>query len=382
MLETQIQEVFIDLFQTEPELFYAPGRINLLGEHTDYNDGFVLPAAIDKKIIMAIAKNNLNQARMYSLDYKEEFGFDLNSFGPKKGHWATYIMGVVAQFQQAGYYPQGFDIVFGGDIPVGAGLSSSAALECVTGDAMSNLFDFNIPPPSLIQYAQKAEHVFAGVQCGIMDQFASVMGKKDHVIRLDCRSLAFEYFPMEMGEYTLLLVNSGVKHSLASSAYNERRSECLAGVKAAQKLFPDVQSLRDMDMEKLFQIKSEITETVFNRCSYVIQENDRVIEATENLFENDLKAVGQLMYATHEGLSQLYEVSCAELDALVEMSKEMPYVLGSRMMGGGFGGCTLNLLEKAKAEEFKLNIQSNYFTQFKIQPEIYEVNIAEGAGKI
>jgi galactokinase len=382
MIHQQIRNIFIELFSTDPHLFYSPGRINLLGEHTDYNMGFVLPAAIDKKIIMAISKNDLKIARMYSVDFEEEFAFDLHSFGPKKGHWATYIMGVVAQLQQAGYYPEGFDIVFGGDIPVGAGLSSSAALECVTGYALSQLFDFKIPSQSLIQYAQKAEHIFAGVQCGIMDQFASVMGKKDHVIRLDCRSLEYDYFPMSLNDYQLLLVDSGVKHSLASSAYNQRREECLEGVKAAKELFPELNSLRDMDIFQLQQIDNKIDPIVYQRCKYVIEENNRVLEATEFLIHNNLEQVGQLMYATHEGLSREYEVSCKELDFLVNQTKPLDYVLGSRMMGGGFGGCTLNLLKKNKIDDFKEKIQRTYQEQFDIYPEIYEVLLSDGTGSI
>jgi len=381
-MKKTIETIFKELFSKEPLMAYSPGRINLIGEHTDYNEGFVMPAAIDKKMIVAIAANQSRQGRIYSMDFQEEFAFDLDSFGPKKGHWATYIMGVTAQLQQAGYGVQGFDMVFGGDIPVGAGLSSSAALECAAAFALSTLFGFHIPNRSLIHYAQKAEHVFAGVQCGIMDQFATVMGKKGHVIRLDCRSLEFEYFPLSLPKHSIFLIDTCVKHSLADSAYNQRREECQTGVSAAQKTNPEIKSLRDMDLDLLAAIQSTISPTVYNRCRYVIEENNRVIAASELLKSNDLKAFGEKMYASHEGLSKLYEVSCPELDFLVDFTKGLEYVLGSRMMGGGFGGCTINIVEKAKVKTLQENIQPAFEAKFGVSPRFYEVSLEEGTGLI
>ena len=381
-MKKTIETIFKELFSKEPLMAYSPGRINLIGEHTDYNEGFVMPAAIDKKMIVAIAANQSRQGRIYSMDFQEEFAFNLDSFGPKKGHWATYIMGVTAQLQQAGYGVQGFDMVFGGDIPVGAGLSSSAALECAAAFALSTLFGFHIPNRSLIHYAQKAEHVFAGVQCGIMDQFASVMGKKGHVIRLDCRSLEFEYFPLSLPKHSIFLIDTCVKHSLADSAYNQRREECQTGVSAAQKTNPEIKSLRDMDLDLLAAIQSTISPTVYNRCRYVIEENNRVIAASELLQSNDLKAFGEKMYASHEGLSILYEVSCPELDFLVDFTKNLEYVLGSRMMGGGFGGCTINIVEKAKVKTLQENIQPAFEAKFGVSPKFYEVSLEEGTGLI
>ena len=381
-MKKTIETIFKELFSKEPLMAYSPGRINLIGEHTDYNEGFVMPAAIDKKMIVAIAANQSRQGRIYSMDFQEEFAFDLDSFGPKKGHWATYIMGVTAQLQQAGYGVQGFDMVFGGDIPVGAGLSSSAALECAAAFALSTLFGFHIPNRSLIHYAQKAEHVFAGVQCGIMDQFASVMGKKGHVIRLDCRSLEFEYFPLSLPKHSIFLIDTCVKHSLADSAYNKRREECQTGVSAAQKTNPEIKSLRDMDLDLLAAIQSTISPTVYNRCRYVIEENNRVIAASELLQSNDLKGFGEKMYASHEGLSILYEVSCPELDFLVDFTKNLEYVLGSRMMGGGFGGCTINIVEKAKVKTLQENIQPAFEAKFGVSPKFYEVSLEEGTGLI
>ncbi|MCH6200274.1 galactokinase [Aquiflexum sp. LQ15W] len=375
-----IESTFKDLFQKEPLTVYSPGRINLIGEHTDYNEGFVMPAAIDKKMIVAIAANRTRQAKVYSVDFEEEFAFNLDSFGPKKGHWATYIMGVTAQLQQAGYAVQGYDMVFGGDIPVGAGLSSSAALEAAVGFALNTLFGFHIPNRSLIHYAQKAEHVFAGVQCGIMDQFASVMGKKGHVIRLDCRSMDSQYFPLNLPDHSILLIDTRVKHSLADSAYNKRRQECQEGVLAAKKNNPEIKSLRDMDLALLDTVQAYISPTVYDRCKYIIEENDRVVAGSELLDQNDLNGFGKKMYGSHEGLSKLYEVSCEELDFLVDFTKELDYVLGSRMMGGGFGGCTINIVEKAKVKTLKENIQPAFEAQFNVTPKFYEVSLEDGTG--
>jgi galactokinase len=380
MMNTKIREKFIEFFDKDPLLVFSPGRINLIGEHTDYNEGFVMPAAIDKKMIVAIAANQSRQGRIYSMDFEEEFAFDLDSFGSKKGHWATYVMGVTAQLQQAGYPVKGFDMVFGGDIPVGAGLSSSAALECAVGFALDSLFGFSISKHSLIHYAQKAEHVFAGVQCGIMDQFASVMGKKNHVIRLDCRDLSHEYFPLNLGPYQILLIDTQVKHALADSAYNRRRNECAEVVLIAQQNYVGVTSLRDLRLKDLEALKPYLDQEVLWRGEYVIEENSRVIEASNALKEGNIKRVGELMYASHEGLSKKYNVSCAELDFLVNQTKSLDYVIGSRMMGGGFGGCTINIIEKAKAQVFQEKISSSFAAQFGISPKFYEVAIEDGTG--
>lgn len=373
---------FKEIFGSDPLLVQSPGRINLIGEHTDYNGGFVMPAAINKAMTVAIAKNNLNRARIYALDLEEEFAFALDSFGPKKGHWATYIMGVTAQLQQAGYPVQGFDMVFGGNIPIGAGLSSSAALECAVAFAISSLFGFDIPKRSLIHYAQKAEHLFASVQCGIMDQFASVMGKAGHAILLDCKDLEYSYFPLDLKDHCLLLVDTQVKHSLAESAYNQRRQECQQGLEAAKKIKPEATSLRELTLDILEEIKPDIPEIVFQRCSYVLKENSRVLQAAEALNHNNLSLFGQLMYASHEGLSKSYEVSCEELDFLVEATKNLPYVLGSRMMGGGFGGCTLNLVEKNKVDEIKQRLEEAYLHRFRQKPLFYEVSLRDGTGSL
>jgi galactokinase len=377
-MRDQIHLKFVEIFKNKPILAYSPGRINLIGEHTDYNQGFVLPAAIDKKMIVAIAANQSRQGRIYSMDFEEEFAFDLDSFGPKKGHWATYVMGVAAQLQQAGYPVKGFDMVFGGDIPVGAGLSSSAALECAVGFALDSLFAFDISQHSLIHYAQKAEHLFAGVQCGIMDQFASVMGKKNHVIRLDCSDLSYEYCPLNLGPYQILLIDTQVKHALADSAYNRRRNECTEIVLIAQQNYIGVKSLRDLRLKDLEALKPYLDQEVLWRGEYVIEENTRVIEASNALKEGNIKRVGELMYASHDGLSKKYDVSCAELDFLVNETKPLDYVIGSRMMGGGFGGCTINIIEKAKLHIFQEKISSSFEAQFGISPKFYDVAIEDG----
>lgn len=381
-MKATIKTKFLELFETEPLLVYSPGRINLIGEHTDYNDGFVMPAAIDKKMVVGIAKNGSRKARLFSIDFKEEFAFELDSFSPKKGHWSTYIMGVTAQLIQAGYPVEGFDMVFGGDIPVGAGLSSSAALEAAVGFGISELFEFNISRNTLIHYAQKAEHVFAGVQCGIMDQFASVMGQKDKVLRLDCRSMEFAYFPLELEDYSLYLVDTKVKHSLADSAYNQRREECESGVREVKKLNPKIHSLRDVALNELDRIKENISSAVYNRCRYVIEENERVLKASDLLEKKKISAIGQLLYDSHQGLSKLYEVSCMELDWLVEKTKVLDYVLGSRMMGGGFGGCTINLIKTEKINEFQNTIEKDYYDEFGTKPAFYPIKLGAGTNRL
>lgn len=377
----QIRSTFLEKYRSEPLLLRSPGRINLIGEHTDYNQGFVLPAAIDKYIYLGFAKNASGTCRVYSLDFKEEETFSLNELKPRKG-WINFVMGVAAQLLQAGHKLEGFDCVFGGDIPIGAGLSSSAALENGVGLGLSELFELNIKKLDLVRYSQQAEHAFAGVNCGIMDMFASMMGKKDQVIRLDCRSLEHSYFPLELGDFQLLLCNTKVAHTLAESAYNKRREECQEGVSQVKQRFPEVKSLRDVTPQMLEKAKGEMAPLVYQRCAYVIRENERVITTCLALADDDLEAVGHLLYGSHKGLSEAYEVSCPELDFLVDYTRDLPYVLGARMMGGGFGGCTLNLLKKSATKEFIASITGAYLEKFGLQMETYEVNVADGTGVV
>ena len=360
----------------------SPGRINLIGEHTDYNDGFVLPAAIDKEIYLAVARNGREECRIFSFDYRETEMFSLGDFAPAPGGWINYIMGVVAQLLKNGHQLSGFDCVFGGNIPIGAGLSSSAALENGMGFALSELFELKLDRMTMLKYSQKAEHEYAGVACGIMDQFASMMGKAGHAIRLDCRSLDFNYFPLHLGEYQFVLSNTQVEHSLADTEYNIRRKECEEGVMMAQKHYPEINSLRDLTIMMLEQIKDELPPKVWERCSYVLEENERLLEGCRMLESGNLEGFGELMYGSHAGLSEKYEVSCPELDFLVDFTHARPEILGARMMGGGFGGCTINLVQKAQKEEFITKVTGAFEGQFGYAPEIYEVSIVDGTSRM
>lgn len=374
-LQHKISQKYIEIFEKEPKLFSAPGRINILGEHADYNDGFVLPAAIDKRIYFAIGVNSEEKHRFYSFDFDESLETTLLEINGNTKHWAKYIMGVLAQFESPDLY---FDIVFGGDIPAGAGLSSSAALESGLAVAVNELLQAGKSKFELMKIAQKAEHEYAGVMCGIMDQYASVFGKKNHVIRLDCRSNTHDYYPLNLQNYELILVDTKVKHSLASSEYNLRRQECERAISYYQESHPEVKSLRDVKPEWLEVNKPD--ETIYKRAKYVIEELHRVILATQALEEDDLTTLGNLLYQTHDGLQNLYEVSCQELDFLVDQTKNMEDVLGSRMMGGGFGGCTLNLVHEDFISEFKTIISNAYEKKFFKSPEFYSVKIMNGAG--
>lgn len=375
-LQLAISAKFKALYHQEPELYSAPGRINIIGEHADYNEGFVLPAAIDKRIYFAIGKNDEGKHRFYSYDLDVFFETNQLEITQNTEHWAKYIIGVLAQFDKLSLH---FDIVFGGDIPAGAGLSSSAALESGIAVAVNDFLGAGKTKFELVKMAQKAEHEYAGVLCGIMDQYASVFGKENQVIRLDCRSNTHDYFPLNLQDYSLILVDTKVKHSLASSEYNLRRQECERAVEYYQQIHPEVKSLRDLKLENLELNKPDGTS--YKRAKYIIGEFQRVIQATEALEKDDLKTLGKLLYQTHDGLQHLYEVSCPELDFLVDQTIEMDQVLGARMMGGGFGGCTLNLVHLEFVEDFKSKIYQAYQSEFDQSPEFYLVKIENGAGK-
>jgi galactokinase len=378
MLKERLIHKFTELFHSQPELFRSPGRINIIGEHTDYNDGFVFPAAINKEIFFAVAKNNVEKIRLYSYDLNEFFETDILKISKSTCHWANYLLGVIAQFHKENTQIQGIDCVFGGNIPLGAGLSSSAALENGFAFALNSIFNFSKSKINLVKIAQKAEHEYAGVQCGIMDQFASMYGLENMAIKLDCRTLEYEYAPLNLGAYTFLLCNTKVSHSLASSEYNIRRKQCEEAVSILKKFDNKIEALRDVNSLFLEVYKESLSALIYKRCKFVVSENERVYNAFKALENNDLYKLGQLMYQSHEGLKNDYEVSCSELDFLVEESYKNSNVLGARMMGGGFGGCTLNLLKISEVDNFSKNILNSYKNKFGIEPEIYPVQIANG----
>ncbi len=359
----------------------SPGRINLIGEHTDYNNGFVLPAAIDKAVYVTIEQVSGTKLFLHSVDFNETVEIELNAIKPLPGHWSTYILGVADQFLQKGKQIGGFKLNIYGDVPLGAGLSSSAAVECAVAFALNKLLNAGFSRKELALIAQAAEHTYAGVKCGIMDQFASLFGKKDHVIRLDCRSLEYEYFPLELGEYVIVLFDTMVKHSLASSEYNIRRSQCEEGVMLIGQNYPSVHSLRDATVEMVNECIGEF-ETAHRRCKYVVEEIDRLQKGCKDLEKGDLKAFGQKMYATHEGLSKDYEVSCKELDYLVEYVKQYDMVIGARMMGGGFGGCSINIIKKDFVEGLVNDLTVAYLKNMGKELKHYMVNIEDGTSVI
>ena len=342
-----VKSVFTGHFGYTPALIAkSPGRINLIGEHTDYNLGFVLPAAIDLCAYVAVAKRDDTIIRLFAKDLDETHEIALDSLVPVENHWSAYILGVVDQLLKAGKALTGFDLVLTCDVPIGAGMSSSAAVESATAFALSELFGLNLERLDLVRLAQRAENEFVGVKCGIMDMFASVMGKEAQAIQLDCRDLSFQYFPLNLEDYKIVLFDTGVKHSLAGGEYNLRRQQCEQGVAELQQRFPAVQSLRDVQLSMLDDVfKASVTELVYKRCQYVIEENLRLEQGCALLIQNDIKGFGDQMYGSHKGLSELYEVSCKELDFLVSLAKQEESIAGARMMGGGFGGCTINLVK-------------------------------------
>jgi galactokinase len=377
MTSENIKEEFVRKFKKDPLIVSAPGRVNLIGEHTDYNQGFVLPGAIDKTIHVAIAVNETNTVNVFAKDFNESLSFSLEDIRPSKG-WANYIMGVTYHIQQKGKKIKGVDVWIDGDVPVGGGMSSSAALCSGYGFGLNELFNLGFTRLDLAYIGQITEHTFAGVKVGIMDQFASLHGKKGHLIKLDCRSMEYEYIPFNFPEYKIVMVNSMVSHSLASSEYNVRRQQCEEGVAILKKHFPSIQSLRDVTLEQLEKHKNELQEVVYRRCRYVISEKDRLLRGCEVLVQGNLLMFGELMYTTHEGLSKDYEVSCPELDFLADTARQIPEVAGTRMMGGGFGGCTINIVQTASVENFTAQIQEAYRKEFGKTPEVYITQIEDG----
>jgi galactokinase len=372
-------ENYCQTFGVMPEkVVLAPGRINIIGEHIDYNDGFVLPAAIDKIICLAFGKNDSNHAQISAIDLNDTFQIDLNQpFVRNNVIWTNYLLGVLNQLKINDFTAKGFNCVLSSNIPMGAGLSSSAALECGFIFGISRLFDFPIPAVEMAIMGQKAEH-WAGMNCGIMDQFASVLGQESKAIKIDCSTLEYRYYDADFNEYALVLFDSNVKHSHLSSGYNTRREECEEGLKILQHHFPNITNFRDCTENHILELKYKMPENVFKRCHFVVKEINRVLLACDALENQDLQKVGQLMFEAHQGLSEEYEVSCDEIDFLVNAVKQLPAVIGARIMGGGFGGCTINLIEKAQAENVKSMLTAKYFDTFGIELKIYDVNIGKG----
>ena len=378
-----VRSRFIKHFDgTTGSIYTSPGRINLIGEHTDYNGGFVFPGAIDKSIVAEIKPNGTNKVKAYSINMKDMVEFGLNEEDAPRTSWARYIFGVCREMIKRGVEVKGFNTAFAGDVPLGAGMSSSAALESTYAFALNDLFGNNrIDKFELAKVGQATEHNYCGVKCGIMDQFASVFGKKNHLIRLDCRSLEYQYFPFAPQGYKLVLVDSAVKHELASSAYNKRRESCENVVAAIKQNHPEVEFLRDCNAEMLAEVKGHVTEEDYMRAQYVIEEIQRVLDVCDALQKNDYDIVGQKMYETHHGMSKLYEVSCEELDFLNDIAFDCG-VTGSRVMGGGFGGCTINLVKEELYATFIEQVKKQYVEKYKKLPKLYDVIIGDGAHRL
>lgn len=366
-------------FGSAPQkIVLSPGRINIIGEHVDYNDGYVLPAAIDKIICFAFEKSNSPKSKVIAIDLNEEFEIDLTQEVQLTDVvWTNYIRGVIKQLQDNGFSFEGFNCVFSSNIPVGSGLSSSAALECGMLFGIKELYNLTINKVDIALMGQKAEH-WVGINCGIMDQFSSVHGLENKVIKLDCNTLEFEYHDANFKDYSLVLFDSNVKHSLFTSEYNTRRIECEEGLSIIKNNFPEVKSFRDCTEEQVLSIRDKMNETVFKRVHFVVKEINRVTKACEALDNGNIELLGQLLFETHYGLSQEYAVSCEELDMLVDTAKADDNVIGSRLMGGGFGGCTINLIKKGHENEVKNKFANLYLDIFGIELKFYDVKIANG----
>lgn len=380
-LVKQTKEAFRSAFQTEPEYYFlAPGRINIIGEHVDYSDGFVLPAAIDKYICFAVKKKTDSQTcTFFAHDFNDSFSFDITQKQmPVDKTWANYLLGVFDAVQEKGKIIGGLEIAFSSTIPMGSGLSSSAALECGFAYILNRIFDLNLSLKDLALIGQKSEHTFVGVKCGIMDQFASVFGKKHQVIKLDCNSLDHQYFDANLNGYSLVLFDSCVKHAHLTSGYNDRRNDVDQGKKALCKKFPEIGKFRDFSFSMLDQVRSEIGEKSYKRCLYLIKEIKRVEEASKALSEGNVEHLGKLLVETHSGLSTEFEVSCEEVDFMVEETLKEIGVIGARIMGGGFGGCSINLIKDENVDGVIKNITAKYQAEFNIGMKVYRVKISDG----
>lgn len=376
-------EHFEKFFQNKPEhIFLSPGRINIIGEHVDYNDGFVLPAAINKYVCIAISPNKNSKCKIVAKDLNEVFKFDLkDTLVPNSIMWINYILGVLQQLKEQKQFENGFNAVFSSSVPIGSGLSSSAAVECGFAYAFNKMFALGLTKEEIALIGQKSEHTFVGVNCGIMDQFASVFGKKDKVIKLDCNTLAYEYHKADFKKYSLLLLDSNVKHTHLTSGYNDRRNEVEQGLAIIKNHFPEVKTFRNCTEKIVNTLKNELGEIVYKRCHFVVKEIQRVQDAVDALENSDFNRLGSLMTETHHGLSKEYEVSCDELDFLVDAVANETSVLGARMMGGGFGGCSINLVEKGSEKELIEKISAQYRSKFGIELKSYKVKISKGTSE-
>ena len=370
---------FEESFGLAPKkIVLSPGRINIIGEHIDYNDGYVLPAAIDKIICFAFEKSNSNTSKIIAIDLDDSFEVDLTTEMELTDNvWTNYIRGVINQLKIKGFKFDGFNCIFSSNIPVGSGLSSSAALECGFLFGINELFDLKIKPVDIALMGQSAEH-WVGINCGIMDQFSSVMGLENKVIKIDCKTLEYEYHNADFNDYSLILFDSNVKHSLMTSAYNERRQQCEEGIAIIKSNFPEITSFRDCNEQHVLKLQDIMSANVFKRCLFVVKEIKRVSLACDALDKGDIATLGKLMFETHQGLSVDYEVSCAELDMIVDTLKKEDAVVGSRLMGGGFGGCTINLIKKGHEERIKQQLSALYLETFGIELKIYDVKIGNG----
>ncbi|TBN06632.1 galactokinase [Hyunsoonleella flava] len=373
-LVKDVKKTFIDKFNSQPLMVFSPGRINIIGEHTDYNDGFVFPAAVDKGIAAAIGKSDSGHCTAIALDLDSTIEFELDKLQPsKEGSWENYVFGVVAEIQNKNIIVGDFNIVFRGDIPGGAGMSSSAALENSVVFGLNELFDLGLSKHEMILISQKAEHNYVGVKCGIMDQYASMFGIENNALHLDCRTIESKPYEINFKDHQLMLINTNVKHSLSDSAYNDRRSACesiseLLGVKA----------LRDATEADLETVMGKVTPSNYQKALYVIQENERTLKAAKAIEDGNLEKLGKLIYQSHDGLSNQFKVSCEELDFLVAQARKNKHVLGARMMGGGFGGCTINLVAKSEAKAFAETASKAYKKKFDKDCSVYFVQLSDG----
>ncbi|MBL1409282.1 galactokinase [Sphingobacterium faecale] len=379
----QLKGLYLEQFGSNPAILAkSPGRINIIGEHTDYNLGLVLPAAINKYIYIAVGKRSDFKIHLYSADYTETYRAPLADDPEAAPIWAKYVIGIAQILKREHIKLEGFNAYIIGDVPLGAGLSSSAALTCVTGFALNHLYNLNLSRLEIAKFGQQTEHENIGVKCGLMDQFASCMGKKNNLIKLDCQDLSFKYIPADWSNYEILLLNTNVHHSLASSAYNDRRAACEQGVAWVKEHHSSIQSLRDISIEQLERYVKPRSVEIYTKCKFIIQENQRLQDACISLTMGDFKKLGELMFKAHWALSKEYEVSCDELDFLIESAENNHEVIGARMMGGGFGGCTINIIQKGRSQPFIQEVAPKFKARFGFELTPIHVAIADGASLI